>query len=153
MSLRPVRAQGHVTIFCIPRLTTLVFRDVSRGIQKIVTNPWPCACGQIQSSRWRAKKSPCGCSLLFFSHQKRNGSHPVILTSRFANCNCYNSKTSTYFYYKIVIFSFQSFKPLHYIKIIRFLLVQIRGPTKGHINIICELKQALYGIKCVLRIF
>jgi hypothetical protein len=31
MSLRPVRAQGHVTIFCIPRLTTLVFRDVSRG--------------------------------------------------------------------------------------------------------------------------
>jgi hypothetical protein len=125
MSLRPVRAQGHVTIFCIPRLTTLVFRDVSRGGKKIVTNPWPC--GQIQSSRWRAKKSPCGCSLRFFSHQKRSGSRPVILTSRFANYNCYNSKTSTYFYYKIVIFSF----PVSSQRLKDFYWSKLEGPRRG----------------------
>ena len=35
------------------------------------------------------------------------GSRPVILPSRFANFNCFNSKTSVYFYYKISVF----FKP------------------------------------------
>ena len=39
MSLRPVRAQGHLTIFCIPRLITLVFRDVSRGLKKNRNKP------------------------------------------------------------------------------------------------------------------
>ena len=39
MSLRTVRAQGQVTIFCIPRLITLVFRDVSRGIKKNRNKP------------------------------------------------------------------------------------------------------------------
>ena len=33
--------------------------------------------------------------------QKRSGSRPVILPSRFAN---FNSKTSVYFYYKIFVF-------------------------------------------------
>ena len=38
--------------------------------------------------------------------QKRSGSRPVILPSRFANFNCLNSKTltSVYFYYKIFVF-------------------------------------------------
>ena len=60
----------------------------------------------FQGSRWRAKKSPCGCSLRFFVSQKRSGSRPVILPSRFANFNCFNSKTSVYFYYEISVFSF-----------------------------------------------
>ena len=37
----------------------------------------------------------------FASCQKRSGSRPVILPSRFANFNCFNSKTSVYFYYNI----------------------------------------------------
>ena len=146
ISLRPVRTQGHVTIYCIPRLPTLVFRDVRRGIKKSQQTPGPAPAVVIRARahvggrksgrivnqltvaiKWK-KKSPCGCSLRFFSHQKISGSRPVILPCCFANFNCYNSKTSKYFYYKIVIFSFQSFKP--------FLLVQIRGPTQGHINII-----------------
>ena len=45
-----------------------------------------------QGSRWRAKKSPCGCSLCF-----------VLVPSRFANFNCFNGKTSAY-YYKIFVF-------------------------------------------------
>jgi hypothetical protein len=32
------------------------------------------------------------------------GSRPVILPSRFANFNCFNGKTSVYFYYKISVF-------------------------------------------------
>ena len=36
--------------------------------------------------------------------QKRSGSRPVISPSRFANFNCFNSKTSVYFYYKIFVF-------------------------------------------------
>jgi hypothetical protein len=52
----------------------------------------------------RAKKSPCGCSLRFVLVPKRSGSRPVILPSRFANFNSFNSKTSVYFYYKISVF-------------------------------------------------
>ena len=35
--------------------------------------------------------------------QKRSGSRPVILPSRFANFNCFNGKTSVYFHYKIFV--------------------------------------------------
>ena len=61
----------------------------------------------LQGSRWkaiRAKKSPCGCSLRFVLVPKEKWKSPLILPSRFANFNCFNSKTSVYFYYKISIF-------------------------------------------------
>jgi hypothetical protein len=35
---------------------------------------------------------------------KRSGSRPVILPSRFANFNCFSSRTLVYFYYKISVF-------------------------------------------------
>jgi hypothetical protein len=40
----------------------------------------------------------------FVPIKNRSGNRPVILPSRFANFNCFNVKTSVYFYYKISVF-------------------------------------------------
>ena len=39
-----------------------------------------------------------------YQYQQRSGSRPLILPSRFADFNCFNGKTSVYFYYKIFVF-------------------------------------------------
>ena len=64
----------------------------------------------MQSSRYRVGGRFGQRSRLVAAHfalyqcQKRSGSRPVNLPSRFANFNCFNSKTSVYFYYKISVF-------------------------------------------------
>ena len=68
----------------------------------------------MQGSRWRVKKSPCGCSLRFVLVPKEKWKSPcnftdVLLLKQLklqsdANFNCFNSKKSVYYYYKIFVF-------------------------------------------------
>jgi hypothetical protein len=44
---------------------------------------------------------------------KENWKSPLLLRSRFANFNCFDSKTSVYFYYKISVFSFFNVSSRH----------------------------------------